>query len=137
MHLPFIVMPSAMASSCFIGQYFSTLGSTASLESGHPRIIYFHSMCNLGSSYVVAHVFYRCIHRDGYDLLMLCILPFMPGISWSWFSVWLWYDSQSVMYSLGLGLYRVSMLYWCIHGMMHCSFSANITTSLHIMVTSS
>ena len=102
MPLPFIATLSIITSSYLIGQYLSMPGSTTSLESGHPLIIYFHSICNLGFSSVTACMSAMGVHKGtSIDELMLCILTFLPGVSWSHFSMWLWHDSQSTMYSSG------------------------------------
>ena len=56
MHIPFITMPSIMASSCFLGQYVSTLGSTTFLVDGYLLIIYLNKICNSGSFPFDAHM---------------------------------------------------------------------------------
>ena len=48
------------------------------------------------------------------EVLMVCILTFMPSISWSWFSTLLWHDSQYAIYSSLPDLHRICTLYWCI-----------------------
>ena len=137
MHLPFIAVPSIIASSYPINQYFSTLSSTASLVDGCPLINYLCSICNSGSCSTADHMsFIEVPIGMSTNVLMFCILTFVPGISWSLFSMWLWHNSQSAMYSLGLGLYKICMMYWCICSMMQCGHSDNIITSLLILATS-
>ena len=83
---------------------------------------------------LLIYLLWRCIL--GHLPMYLCILTFMPGISWSQFSMWLCQSSQSAVYSSGPGLYRICTLCWCICSMMCCSCCENVTTSLLIMVTS-
>ena len=54
------------------------------MVDGHPLIIYLCSICNSGSSSVVVGMSSFEMHMGMCtDVLMLCILIFMLGISWS------------------------------------------------------
>ena len=75
-------MLSIIASLCLTAQYFSSPGFTASLVSGHPWIIYLYTICNLGSSCIAVFMFSVDVHMGmSTDLLMLCMVIVIPGIS--------------------------------------------------------
>ena len=136
-YLFFIVMPLIMVCSCLIDEYFSSLSSSASLVCVHPLIIYLLSICNSTSSSVAVFMSSMDVHVDtSTTVLMVCILAFLPVISWSWFSTWLWCDSQSTINLSGPCLYHPCTLYWCRHSMMYCKCWDNVMTSLMIMATS-
>ena len=73
----------------------------------------------------------------GMSIAMLdaCILRLIPTISWSLFSVWLWWDSQSAMYRSGPGLYNMHTLYWWMLSIMHCSHYKRVVISLLTIAT--
>ena len=138
MHLPFIATPSIIACSCLISQYLSTPGSTASLVTHHPLIVYLCSICILCSSSVVFCMSSMDVHMGiSTDVLMLCVLIFMHDIYWSQLPMWLWHDSQPPIYSSVPGLIKIHTLYWFICSMMYCIHCNNVATSLLDMAITS
>ena len=110
--LPFISVPLIIASSLHSGQYCHVLCSTSLLLYGQPSIIYKFSFCTWVSSHVAASMSSMQVHTGIFsDVLMTFTFMFIPVISWTFFSVWLLWDSQSAIYKSGPGLYMMHTLY--------------------------
>ena len=120
--LPFITMPSIIVNSFFIGQYCLMPLSTTSFLCDQSCIIYDFSSWRYASSYVAVSMSCMDMQTGLFtDILMTFTLTLFSWISISSFSSWLFYDGQAVMSESGPGLYMMYILYWCIHGRMHCN----------------
>ena len=83
-----------IASSCQNGQYFCAPCSTLTLLCGQP--------CRSVSCWVAACTSSTHVHNSiSTGVLITCMFMLMPVISRSLFSVWLFWDNQSIMYRLG------------------------------------
>ena len=124
-------MPLIIADFFLIGMYCLILWSTSSFFCGKPCIIYAFCFCSYVSSPVAACMSSMDVHTALYtDMQIALKVKFIPVISWSVYSLWLFRDSQSTMYKSGWGLYMMCTLYWCIHSIMHYNCWGSVATSL-------
>ena len=124
--LLFIATPSSIASLWLTCQYPHRILSKSSLLCGQPLILYFCNICSSASVLITFLMTSTGVHTvTSVAMLSMCMLMFMPAISWSLPSVWLWWDSQSAIYRSGPGLYNMHM-YW----FMSCSYCHGVAVSL-------
>ena len=84
------------ARSCLIGQYLPKLGSISFLFWDHLYIMCACSICSSVFS-LIAALMSSVDMQTGISTVMpiVCMLMFIPAISRTLVSVWLWWDSQS------------------------------------------
>ena len=79
-----------IASSCLIGQYLSSPGSTSSLVCGHPEITHVVTICSSAASFIATLISSLDVHIGmSTVVLIICMFIFMPVISWTQFFAWL------------------------------------------------
>ena len=82
--LPFIVMPSIIASLLLLGQYCLILCSSPSFLCGQPCIIYAFSFCRLVSSCVAACMSSMGVHTGIFtDVVIALTFMLIPENTWS------------------------------------------------------
>ena len=118
--VPFVAMPSIITNSFLIGQYCLMLCSTSSLLHGLPCIIYSFCSCSCAFSHI-AYCMSSIGTHTGMFIEVLMALMFIVIPSVSWLSVWLLWESLSMMYMPGPGLYMMYTLYWCSHRIIQCN----------------
>ena len=121
-----MAMPSIMASSHVMGQYFCMSCATSSFCCGQSCICAFSS-CRCASSTVASCILHIDVHT-GRSTAVSIALMFMlrPLTSSTLFSLQLCHDSQSIMNSSGPGLYSIHTLYWYMCRIMCYSHCYNV-----------
>ena len=100
--LLFIAMPSIITNWLLIDQYCFMLCSTSSLLCAQPCIIYVFVFYWWVSSCVTTYMSSMDVHSDILiDVLMIFIFMFIPVISWSLFSEWVFRAASLWCISLG------------------------------------
>ena len=114
------------------------LCSNLSFLSDYPCIIYDFHFYMWVSSYVAACMSSMDVYKGILtDVWMVFTFLLIPVISWSLFSAWLFWDSDSIKNTSGPSLYMTCTLYWCILSIMHCNFGDSMATSLLSSATNS
>ena len=136
--LAFMAMPSIMANSCLMGQYFCMSCVMSSFFCGQSFMIHGFSCCRCVSLAVTSYIMCIDVHTDMSSAVSITLMFMLRHhISLSLFSSWLCHDSQSALNSPGLCLYSIHTLYWYMCRIMHCRCCDNVATSLCIIATNS
>ena len=131
-----MAMPSIMANSCLMGQYFCMSCATSYVLCGKPCMTYNSSSCVCASLAVASHISHIDVHTGRSTAVLIVLMSMLRlHISLSSFSSWLCHDNKSAINSPGPGLYSMCTLYWCMHRIMHCMHCDNDATSLPIIDT--
>ena len=113
--LPFIAVPSMIATSSLNDQYGCSSFCTSAFVNGLPWSTDFDSMPQCSSSSVTLLIS-SAVMKSGMTMndSIAFIVMHMPGIFSSLFISWLILDSQSAMNNCGPGFHSIPMLSWWI-----------------------
>ena len=127
-----LIMPSILANSCLMGQYFCMSCVMSSFLCGKPLMKYVFGSCRC--SLAIASVYLILMYglTDPLPISITLTFKLEPHIS-ILLSLWLCYQCQSAMNGLEPGFYSMCTVYWCMHRVIYCRCCDNTATSLPII----
>ena len=125
--VPWLFYPSFLSNQPWLSAWYSQYGSISSLTSAlidcQPYITWTVSAFKWSPACVVCLISFAIKYAGmSVHVSVALIIQVIPVISSSLPSIWLSLDSWLAILSHRHSLYRIFILYWCMHSRIHCNF---------------